>query len=114
MLYSDFLNTLATNNISLKEIAPILGYSRYSISNNWKKDEDIPKRALISLNLYLELKKEKEKNINLKKQLDLSKNSKNINLKNIPTEVVDIANKKCLKTNISLENYISSLIMAHI
>ena len=114
MLYGDFLNILNSNNLSLKEIAPILGYSKYSISNNWKKDKNIPKKALISLNLYLELEKEKTKSKILEKKINLQMSKEILDLKKIPEEVLDIAKKKCAKNNISLENYIASLIITNI
>lgn len=113
LLYEDFLNTLKNNNLELKDIAPILGYSKNSISNNWNKDENIPNKALIALKMYLELQKERNENIMLKKQLAEIKDTVIVS-EMISSEALNIANIKCEEYKIELRDYLSSLVISNI
>lgn len=108
--YKDFLDLLNKHNITIQEIAQVLGYSKYSIQNNWKAKNEIPKLAETSLKIYIELLKAKKENQELKKRLQKKTSSQMI----LSSEIFAIAEAKCTNNNISLKEYISSLIVANI
>lgn len=113
MTYKEFSILLETQDLDIKDIAPILGYSKNSISNNWSKAESIPEKALIALNLFLELKQEKEERVRLKKQLEKSDYDAALSNR-LSEKALKIAEQKCIENNISIEEYISSLVISNI
>lgn len=109
MTYTEFLSTLRSNQLSVKDIAPILGYSYNSIQNNWTKNDEVPIKAEITLDIYLELQKIKAENHNLKKKhKDLPNNCNNL----LTEKALKIASAKCIQADISLKDYLSSIIIS--
>lgn len=104
MTYQEFINTLEENNVHIQDIALALGYSKESISNNWKKADKIPKRMILSMDMYFRLKDIEE---NDKKEYKLSENI-------LSEEARGVAIDKCKKHNLTLESYLSSLVLSHI
>jgi len=108
LLYEDFLELLKKNDITVKEIENVLGYSKNSIYNNWGKNKKIPKHAVSNINLYIELLNLKKENQKLKLKIESS-------LKTVLSdEALSIAKAKCNNNNLDLEQYISSLVIANI
>ncbi len=110
MLYENFKELIDKNNISVQEIEKALGYAKNSIYNNWDKNKDIPKHAAISINLYIELLNIKKENQKLKQQIKKDSPLKTM----LSSEILAMAETKCNDNNINIEQYISSLIIAHI
>lgn len=114
MTYKNFLDILEENNLNLKTMAEYLGYNKDSIINNWPKNHLLPEKVVKAINLYLEVSKLKQENEWLKKQLA----ENNERLKKIDTnlndEALEIAIKKCKDNNISLKQYLSSLVISNI
>jgi len=106
--YSEFINWVQNNELDLHETARFLGYSKSSISNNWSKNNEVPKKAEIAFKLFLELKMEKQK-----KQINESNQDSTLSC-NISSKALKIANNKCLENDIELDDYLSSLILANI
>jgi len=102
--YQEFINALAENNVHIKDIALALGYSKESISNNWKKTDEIPKRVTLSMDMYFRLKDIEENN---KIEYKLGENI-------LSEEAIRVAKEKCKKHNLTLESYLSSLVLSHI
>lgn len=105
--YSEFMKYIKENNISVKKIEEELGYSQKSIFNNWKKSNKIPEKALISIKMYIDIRNY-ESTIN--KLLTKEKN----NCVNLTNNAYRIAKEKSIKTNITVEEYISSLIISNV
>jgi len=97
------MDWIKDNDINLQETAEYLGYSKTSISNNWSKQKKVPKKAEVAFKLFLENKKLKE-----------SRN-RGAALHNIlPVKALKLANEKCAKHDLELEEYITSLIISNI
>lgn len=107
MNYSEFIKFIKENDLTISTIEKKFGYSEKSIHNNWKKNNKIPDKALITINLYLKVK-EQEQKIN-----NLLNNSINNTLQLSPG-AYKIAKEKSLQYNIRIEEYISSLIISNI
>lgn len=105
--YLEFMNYLKKYSLTVKEIEKELGYSQKSIFNNWKKNNFVPEKALISIKMYLTIKEQKE-TIN-----KLLKNEIN-NCINLSENVHKIAKDKSIRNNITIEDYITSLIISKI
>ncbi len=110
MLYEDFLELLKKNDITVKEIENVLGYAKNSIYNNWGKKKNIPKQAINSIKLYIELLNIKKENQRLKQQIKKGSSFKTM----LSSDILAIVESKCNDNNIDIEEYISSLIIAHI
>ncbi|AXX93616.1 hypothetical protein CPU12_10945 [Malaciobacter molluscorum LMG 25693] len=106
MNYRDFLNYLKENNLTVRQIEKELGYSPKSIQNNWKKNDNVPEKALSNLHKFLKLKKQ---NLEINNLLN-----NNINNVQLPSHIYKIAKEKSLKSGITIEEYISSLIISKI
>ena len=106
MNYSEFLDYLKENNLTVRELEKELGYSPKSIQNNWKKKDKVPEKALSNIHKFLKLKKQNLEINNL-----LTNDINNIQL---PSHIYKIAKEKSLKIGISIEEYLSSLIVAKI
>lgn len=110
MNYKEFLDFIRTNNLLIKEIQDTLGYKNKSIINNWSKHDQIPEKALNAIKLYLELKKVKEENNRLKGKIGNNQNNK-VSLSEISYK---IAKQKSEQYDLSIEEYISSIIISSI
>lgn len=106
MNYSEFLDYLRKNNLSVRQIEKELGYSSKSIQNNWKKKNQVPEKALYTINKFLKLKKQDLEINNL-----LTNEINNIQL---PSHIYKIAKEKSVKNGITIEEYLSSLIISKI
>ena len=106
MNYSEFLGYLRENNLTVKQIEKELGYSANSIQNNWKKKNQVPEKALFTINKFLKLKKQTSEINNL-----LNNDINNVQL---PSYIYKIAKEKSVKNGITIEEYLSSLIISKI
>lgn len=104
--YQEFLKYIKINNLSVKHIEQELGYSQKSIFNNWKKNDKVPDKALLAIKMYIKIK-EQDSIINklLTKKIDNVQLSPN---------VYKIAQEKSSQYDISIEEYIKSLIISNI
>ncbi len=102
--YQEFIHELEIHDTDIKDIALSLGYSKESISNNWKKTNKIPKRVTLAMDMYFRLK-DIEKND--KREYKYSKDI-------LSKEAKRVATNKCKKHNLTLESYLSSLVLSHI
>ena len=107
MTYDEFIKYIKAKNLSISTIEKTLGYSKKSIFNNWKKNNKVPQKALISIQLYLRVK-EQESAIN-----SLLNNSMK-NIIHLSPSAYAIAKEKSLKHNVKIEDYISSLVISNI
>lgn len=107
MHYKEFKEYLNNNNLSIKELDKHLGYSEKSILNNWKANDKVPEKAVISIQMYTELKKLRLEINNL---LNLNPNNQ-IQLSN---SALKIAEEKCKEKGISINEYLTSLVIANI
>lgn len=101
------MNYIKKNNLSVKKIEEELGYSQKSIFNNWKKNNKVPEKALISIKMYLENRSYKS---NINKLLTKERN----NSISITDNAYRIAKEKSIKNNVSMEEYLSSLIISKV
>jgi len=108
--YKEFLDFIADNKLSIQELQDALGYKEKSIINNWGKSKEVPEKALKVIKLYLELKQLREENHQLKKEMGTDQ-SANINLSDT---ALKIAKQKSGHYNISIEEYIASIIISNI
>ncbi|MCT7444610.1 hypothetical protein [Aliarcobacter cryaerophilus] len=106
MNYNEFLNYLGKNNLTVRQIEKELGYSYKSIQNNWKRKNKVPEKALYSIDKFLNLKKQNLEINNL-----LMNDINNIQL---PSYIYKIAKDKSIKNGITIEEYLSSLIISKI
>ena len=106
MNYNEFLAYLKINNITVRQIEKELGYGDKSIQNNWKKKDKVPEKALIAINKFLKLKKQ-----NLEINTLLNNDINNVQL---PVHIYKIAKEKSIKNGITIEEYLSSLIISKI
>ncbi|RXJ80576.1 hypothetical protein CRU86_00595 [Aliarcobacter skirrowii] len=106
MNYNEFLTYLKINNITVKQIEKELGYGSKSIQNNWKKKDRVPEKALISINKFLKLKKQ---NLEINNLLN-----NEINNVQLPSHIYKIAKEKSIQNGITVEEYLSSLIISKI
>jgi L-rhamnose isomerase len=103
---------LAQNDIKLKELANDLGYTISAMNVNWSKKE-ISGKAEKSFLLYIKARNLEKENSELQKLI--SEKKKNIELSNnLSSKALQIAQQKCSKNNINLEEYLSSLVMVNI
>jgi len=98
--YQEFICKLKKQNTDIKDIALALGYSKESIVNNWKKTNKIPPRVILAMDMYFKLQ-DKEK-------------SDMFNENVLSKEAMLIAKYKCEKYNITLTNYLTSLVLSHL
>ncbi|WP_428024304.1 hypothetical protein [Arcobacter sp.] len=106
MNYNEFLDYLKENNLTVRQIEKELGYSPKSIQNNWKKKDKVPEKALTTIKKFLKLKKQ-----DLKINTLLNTDINNVQL---PSHIYKIAKEKSLKNGITIEEYLSSLIISKI
>jgi hypothetical protein len=105
--YKEFLEYIKKNELSIKKIDEELGYSHKSILNNWRKNDSIPKKALLAINLYIKMRnKELEINELLKKYSDS-------NIIRLSDNALRIAKHKSNVNGIAIEEYVASLIVAN-
>lgn len=106
MNYNEFLNYIKEYGFTVKQIEKELSYSPKSIQNNWKKKDKVPDKALKTIYKHLKLK-EKDGKVN---------NSLNNDINNIqlPSHIYKIAKEKSIKNGITIEEYLSSLIISKI
>ncbi len=77
------------------------------------KDEEISEKLEKVLNIYISLVEEKEKNLTLtKKIINLNKKCNGEQL--LSEQALYIAKQKCSEKNISIKDYLSSLVIANI
>jgi hypothetical protein len=105
--YKEFKEYLNNNYLSIKELDEHLGYSEKSILNNWKAKDKVPEKAVISIHMYTELKKLRLEinnllNLNPDNQIQLSNSA------------LKIAEEKCKEKDISINEYLTSLVIANI
>jgi len=103
MTYVEFKECLNIHNLTIKKVASEIGYSTKSIENNWSKIDKIPKRAKLALDMYLKI-------LNLQKEYNQELNSQCFILSH---SALKIAENKCKEKEISLNEYLSSLIIAN-
>lgn len=113
MTFEELKSLLLANNIELKEVANALNYNIQSISNNWKNNKPIPQKAELLFTSYINLEIEKRKNLDLQQQLEQYKKGSNLS-DYLSTKALNIAQEKCTKNNLTIEEYLSSLVMAKI
>lgn len=114
MTYKDFLDILEKNELDIKTIAEHLGYGKDSIINNWSKYDALPEKVVKAINLYLDVSKLKQENNQLTYKITECKEQlKDIDT-NLNNEALEIAIKKCKDNNISLKQYLSSLVISNI
>lgn len=106
MNYNEFLNYIKKYGFTVRRIENELGYSPKSIQNNWKKKDKVPEKALETIYKHLKLK-EKDEKINNSLINDIN----NIQL---PPHIYKIAKDKSIKNGITVEEYLSSLIISKI
>ncbi|MBP6281953.1 MAG: hypothetical protein KA384_07900 [Leptotrichiaceae bacterium] len=106
MTFVEFKKLLDEKQLFIEDIAPLIGYSNDSINNNWSKNNFVPKKAEILINLYFELTNIKNENKILKEN--------DINKIEISDTALKIVKKKSMEKNISIKEYVSSLIISRI
>ena len=106
MTFIEFKKLLDEKQLFIEDIAPLIGYSNDSINNNWSKNNFVPKKAEILINLYFELTNIKNENKILKEN--------GINKIEISDTALKIVKKKSMEKNISIKEYVSSLIISRI
>ncbi|UFS62752.1 hypothetical protein LOH54_01170 [Sulfurimonas sp. HSL-3221] len=113
MTYTEFLQLLEKHEIDVGGIASKLGYSKGSIENNWAKTGEVPRKAVLALELYLELRQEKHANEVLKQKLEEYDRKQNLT-QLLSKKALQIAERKSNENGLELEDYISSLIISTI
>lgn len=115
MKYQEFRDLLKKSNISVKKIASSIGYSTNSIESNWSKFDKVPPRAKLAIEMYLKLQVLENENNQLKDELTNKCYDKENHIKyNLSQNALRIITAKCKEKEISIEEYISSLIIANI
>jgi len=113
LTYTELKALLITNNLNFKDTAIALGYNPISISNNWSKDKNIPKKAEIAFLNYVKLRKEEKKNLDLQEQLYKLKNEDSQS-NCLSIKALKIASQKCEYNGLDLNEYLSSLVIGNI
>ena len=106
MTFVEFKKLLDEKQLFIEDIAPLIGYSNDSINNNWSKNNCVPKKAEILINLYFELTNIKNENKILKEN--------GMNKIEISDTALKIAKMKSIEKDISIKEYVSSLIISRI
>ena len=106
MTFVEFKKLLDEKQLFIEDIAPLIGYSNDSINNNWSKNNFVPKKAEILINLYFELTNIKNENKILKEN--------GINKIEISDTALKIVKNKSMEKDISIKEYVSSLIISRI
>ena len=106
MTFVEFKKLLDEKQLFIEDIAPLIGYSNDSINNNWSKNNFVPKKAEILINLYFELTNIKNENKILKEN--------DINKIEISDTALKIVKNKSMEKDISIIEYVSSLIISRI
>nr|MDD3720809.1 hypothetical protein [Candidatus Gracilibacteria bacterium] len=115
MKYTELIDFLKEKGIDFKYIIEYLGHQENSSRNNWSKREregrDIPAYVEIALDLYLKFEEEKAKNNKLEEDINFI-NQKTLNSELLSKKAIEIASKKCSENDITLKEYLSSLIVS--
>ncbi len=106
MNYNEFLNYIKKHGFTVKQIEKELGYSPKSIQINWKKKDKVPDKALKTIYTHLQ---QKEGNNQINNSL-----INDLNQIQLPKHIYKLANEKSIKCGITIEEYLSSLIISNI
>ncbi|MBU0719723.1 hypothetical protein KJ877_00115 [bacterium] len=114
MRYAELEKSLNEIGLDLESFANAIGLKERSISTNYKnKPIDLPKYYIKLLNLYIQFQNEKTKNTLLEE-----KQSSDIVLIDcnevLNKKAKEIVHKKCLENNITISEYLSSLVISNL
>ncbi|HUH43142.1 MAG TPA: hypothetical protein VLZ29_08490 [Sulfurimonas sp.] len=114
MRYEELEKTLGIYKLDLDSFADAIGLKARSISTNYKnKPKDLPKYYDRFLDLYIQLQNEKVKNVLVEEKLSFDNDLINCD-KVLDEKAQKIAQKKCIENNISISDYLSSLIISNL
>lgn len=114
MKYEDLEKTLNKYDLGLNSFADAIGLKARSITTNYKnKPKDLPQYYDRLLDLYIQLQNEKVKNVLVEEKLSFDNDLINCD-KVLDKKAQKIAQQKCIENNISISDYLSSLIISNI
>ena len=113
MTYDEAEETLQKWKLDIESFANAVGLKKRSIRTNYKNNpKGLPKYYTKLLDLYIKFENEKAKNSLLEEKASLN-NLINNNII-LDEKAKKIVNKKCLENNITISEYLSSLVISNI
>lgn len=113
MTFKELEESLNEHGLNLKSFAEAIGLKVRSIRANYNNDSKcLPKHYTSLLNLYIKFQKEKEKNALLEEKLSSGDSTNCDEL--INEKAKKIAHKKCIENSITINEYLSSLVISNL